>query len=329
LHRIILALIFLCTIPAAAQYDGPALFGFFDAGVAATLADTTTIDGLLGPLEVDLEGAFTDWAEFAAGIVLEREGGRVEVEPAATLLDLHLPEGDDFLATAGVYLGNFDVPFGWDFLRYATPDRPTVSLPLTTGMGFAGGVTELGFAAYARTAFFDLDAYMLYLPFEEPEIEGEPATPDRWAYGARLDVIPGLDWLHVGASAILANEGAEDNEVESARYGGHLHLEQWGLELTGEYILGSDGVTEAVDSSGYYAEAVYRFDEIFAPVYLFARYGAWDTDIANGSNELTRVASGLGYAPIEWLVFKLEYTAEGEPGDVKNDALTLDAVVAF
>jgi len=329
LHRAILALFFLCAIPALAEYDGPAFSGFFDAGVAAVLADEMTTDGLFGPLEVDLEGAFSDWAEYAAGIVLEREGSVVEVEPAATLVDLHLPEADGFLTTAGVYLGNFDVPFGWDYLRYATPDRPTVSAPLTTGMGFAGGVTELGFAAYAKTGFFDLDAYLLYLPFEEPEIEGQPASPDRWAYGARLDLAPGLDWLHVGASAILAHEGARDEKVESARYGGHLHLEQWGLELTGEYILGSDGVEETVDSSGYYAEAVYRFDEIFAPVYLFARYGAWDPDTAADDDELSRIAGGLGYAPLEWLVFKLEYTAEGEPGDVKNDAATLDAVVAF
>jgi len=329
LHRAILALCFLCAIPAAAEYDGPALSGFFSAGVATTLADETTVDGLLGPLEVDLEGAFADWAGYAAGVVLEREEGRVEVEPAATLLDLHLPAGEGFLTTAGVYLGNFDVPFGWDFLRYATPDRPTVSAPLTTGTGFEDGMTELGFAAYARTRIFDLDAYLLYLPFGEPEAEGEPATPDRWAYGARLDVVPGLDWLHIGASATLFNEGVEDEEVESARYGGHLHCEQWGLELTGEYVRGADGPDEAVDSAGYYAEAVYRFDEIFAPVYLFARYGAWDPDTATGGDQSTRIAGGLGYAPIEWLAFKFEYTAEGEPGDVKNDAATLDVVVAF
>jgi len=324
-----LALIFLCALPAAAEYDGPTLSGFFDVGVAATLADETTADGLLGALEVDVTGVFSDWAEYAAGVVLEREEGRVEVEPAATLLDLHLPGGDDFLTTAGVYFGNFDVPFGWDFFRYATPDRPTVSAPLTTDAGLAGGMTELGFAGYVRTAFFDLDAYTLYLPLEEPEIEGGPALPDRWAYGARLDIVPGLDWLHVGASAILANEGTGDEEVESTRYGGHLRLEQWGLELTGEYALGSDGVDEKVDSSGYYAEAVYRFDEIFAPVYAFARYDAWDPDTATGDDELSRIAGGLGFTPLEWLVFKLEYTTEDEPGDVKNDALTLDAVVAF
>jgi hypothetical protein len=296
LHRVTLVLIFLSVLPAVADYDGPAFSGFFDAGVTALLADETTVDGRFGALEVDLEGSLADWADFAAGLVLEKEDSAVEVEPAAVLLDLHLPEADGFLATAGVYLGNFDVPFGWDFLRYATPDRPTVSAPLTTSTGFEDGMTELGFAAYARTAFFDLDAYLLYLPTGEPEVEGEPAPPDRWAYGARLDVIPGLDWLHVGGSAVLANEGAEDEEV---------------------------------DSSGYYAEAVYRFDEVFAPVYLFARYGAWDPDTGTDDDELTRIAGGLGYAPIEWLAFKLEYTAEGEPGDVKNDALTLDAVVAF
>ena len=327
MHRITLALIFLCAIPAAAGYDDPALSGFFDAGVAATLADETTTDGLLGALEVDVTGVFADWAEYAAGIVLEREAGRVEVEPAATLLDLHLPGGDGFLSTVGVYLGNFDVPFGWDFLRYATPDRPTVTAPLITEMGLGGGMTEMGFAAYARTTFFDLDAYTLYLPLEEPEDEGGADLPDRWAYGARLDVLPGLDWLHIGGSAILSNEAGE--EVESERYGAHLHLEQWGLELTGEYVLGSDGPDEAVDSSGYYAEAVFRFDEIFAPVYLFARYGSWDTDTATGNDEFSRIAGGLGFAPLEWLVFKLEYKAEGEPGDVKNDAVTLDAVVAF
>jgi len=329
LHRLVTALLILCAITAAADYDGPALSGFFDAGVAATLADETTTDGLLGALEVDLTGVFTDWAEYAAGVVLEKEDGRVEVEPAATLLDLHLPEGDDFLTTAGVYFGNFDVPFGWDFLRYATPDRPTVSAPLTTSTGFEDGMTELGFAGYARTGFFDFDAYMLYLPLEEPEIEGEPAAPDRWAYGARLDVVPALDWLHFGASAVLSNEGAQDEKLESARYGGHLHLEQWGLELTGEYVLGADGVDEAVDSSGYYAEAVFRFDEIFAPVYAFARYGSWDPDTATGNDEFSRIAGGLGFAPLEWLAFKLEYTAEDEPGDVKNDTVTLDAVVAF
>jgi hypothetical protein len=329
LHRVTLALVFLCAIPAAADYDGPALSGFFDAGVAATLADETTSDGLFGALELDLEGSLADWADYAAGLVLEKEGSVVEMEPAATLLDLHLPAGEGFIATAGVYLGNFDVPFGWDFLRYATPDRPTVSAPLTTSAGFEDGMTELGFAAYARTAFFDLDAYLLYLPFGEPEAEGEPATPDRWAYGARLDVMPGLDWLHLGGSAVLANEGAEDEEVESARYGGHLHLERWGLELTGEYVTGSDGVEDAVDSAGYYAEAVYRFDDIFAPLYLFARYDAWDTGTATGDDELSRIAGGLAYAPLEWLTFKLEYTAEGEPGDVKNDVVTLDAVVAF
>lgn len=38
-------------------------------------------------------------------------------------------------------------------------------------------------------------------------------------------------------------------------------------------------------------------------------------------DELTRIVGGLGYRPIEWLTFKLEYTANDEPGDFKNDAL--------
>jgi hypothetical protein len=329
LHRVTLALIFLCTLPATAGYEAPGLCGFFDAGLTAGLEDETNFDGLLGALEVDVEGEFTDWCGYAAGLVLEKGGSEVGVDFAATLLDLHLPEAEGFLTTTGVYLGVFDVPFGWDFLRYPAPDRPTFSAPLTTEAGFDGGMTELGFAAYTRTALFDLDAYLLYLPPEASEIAGEPDTPDRWVYGARLDVLPGVDWLHVGGSAVMFNEGAEDEEVEARRYGGHLRLEGWGLELTGEYVLGSDGVDDAVDSSGYYAELVYRLDEIFAPVYIFTRYGSWDPDTSGGDDELTQIAAGLGYAPLEWLAFKLEYTANGEPGDVKNDAVTLDAVVAF
>ncbi len=313
----------------ADAYMGPEICGYLDIGVRAGLEDEANTDGILGALEVNVEGEISDWASYAAGVVLEKEGVEVGADFAATFFDLHLPEKDGFFTTGGVYLGLFDTPFGWDFLRCATPDRLTISVPLTTEIGFDGGMGELGFTCYARTTYFELDAYMLYFPFEEPIDEENPGVPDRWGYGARLDVLPGMDWLHLGGSVVIMNEGVEDDDVETQRFGGHVHLEQWGLEITGEFVMGSDGVDTVVDSQGYYAELVYHFDEVFAPLYLFARYGTWDPDTAGGNSELTRIVGGLGYRPIEWLTFKLEYTANDEPGDIKNDSLTLDAVVSF
>ena len=105
----------------------------------------------------------------SAAIVIE--DGETEIGPG--YIDFHLfkPTGSlhnqesQILTEPGFHIkiGYFDVPFGIDYLFYASPDRLTISAPLYTDhlKFFDGGWTDIGIQLYKTHPLYNVTAYVV------------------------------------------------------------------------------------------------------------------------------------------------------------------------
>lgn len=280
--------------------------GFFDVS-AAPLTDRDN-PFALGPFELDLESTLNDHISGSAAVVLDT--GEAFIGPA--FIDLHyFGEGQSSHSPRGrifsdpgyhIQFGQFDVPFGLDYLFYATPDRPTITPPLSTDLMFEGGWTHPGIRIFKAHPIFNASAYMV-----------NGFNPG-YVAGGRLGIRPlenpfsshrirETPLLEIGVSGAIDLD--QHSSSEGDMRGADLEMNIPGVRVLAEYILMKHKDT-GLDQRSWYVLAVHPVEVIDSNI--IARYEEYREDTGEGAGDTTtRLTVAVSKSIFHITRLKVEY----------------------
>jgi hypothetical protein len=229
----------------------------------------------------------------------------------------------EFVETSGIIFGKFDVPFGIDYLEYASPSRPLVTGPLAVEKTHAAW-NDLGGQFYLKADRFNFVAYGVNgFGYETliPESDMEPGDEDTTYYhatdgavGARVGLKP-VKQLELGGS--FAALFTKDIGLDMLLAGGDICLQAAGLSLKGEYIFHYLGVSSefSARNHGIYGTLMYDFERVFA----VARYSTFipeknNPDFSVSNDVLKQFSVGIGVRVQKMAEIRVEYSSDLESG---------------
>ena len=270
----------------------------------------------IGQLEMDITQDLIDEVTITAAIAYDGESESIGVG-AFTIDGRILGSDDSYLRkttaidSLGVIFGQFDVPFGIDYLEYASIDRRLVTGPIAVD-GTHGGWNDLGAQVYLIAPRFNAVLYGVngygYETVEQDAAGNQIAFehPTAMALGGRLGV-RGVEQLEVGGS--LATFFNADAELTQMLAGGDLSLDVASLAVKGEYIYAAQGMEMdgTTRTHGFYGGALYDFD----PVFVTGRYSMLWPD---GESDEKQLSVGVGVKVFENAEIRVEYATSLETG---------------
>jgi len=288
------------------DYGGVEFSGFFDVN-ASQFRESDNIFGL-GPFEFDIEAPFHD--TFGGSAALVFEDGVAEV--GVGFVDIHLfktefsnssPRGRIY-TDPGYHLniGLFDVPFGLDYLFYATPDRMNISAPLTTELVLDGGWTDLGIRAFKAHPSYNISAYTLN-GFEDGFVSGTRFGVRPLANPFSSHAIREVPLMEIGLSG--AYDVNKEMDKETTCLGIDLEMNIAGMQFVCEYMERDDNLT-GLERNAVYAQLFKNIESLGIGVY--GRYDEYH-ELAAGSVKTTtsRVTASINRELLGMSLVKLEY----------------------
>jgi len=283
--------------------------GFFDVQ-ANRMKETENIFGL-GPFELDLDTSYNERVTMSAAIVIE--DGRAEIGPA--YIDFHLfkptssrhNKESQILTEPGFHIkiGYFDVPFGIDYLFYASPDRLTISAPLYTDHlnFFDGGWTDIGIQLYKTHTLYNVTVYVVdgydtgnatggrlgISPFENPLSEDYDEEAPVFEFG--------LSGVH---------DVDRDSKSEYSIWGADLELNYSDARVICEYVQ-SNSILDNIDQRSYYAQIQYPIQPLELDAYC--RFDGYKETYKETDDELStnHITVGLSKELYGVSILKIEY----------------------
>ena len=308
--------------------------GFFDVQ-ANRMKETKNVFGL-GPFELDLDASYNEHATMSAAIVIE--DGETEIGPA--LIDFHLfkPTGSlhnqesQISAEPGfhIQIGYFDVPFGIDYLFYASPDRLTISAPLYTDHlnYFDGGWTDIGIQIYKTHPLYNVTAYV---------VDGSDTG---YAAGSRLGISPFENPLRenydeevpvfeFGLSGV--HDIDRDSKSEYSIWGADLELNYSNARVLCEYVQ-SSSILDNIGQRSYYTQIQYPIQPLELDAYC--RFDGYKEKNKETDDELLtkHISVGLLKELYGVSVLKIEYKYFPEDHNgfsEHNDRIYTQLVITF
>ncbi len=311
---------------------GLELSGFFDIH-ADRLRESDNIFGL-GPFELDLESPFNDRLSGSAAMVFE--DGVAEI--GVGFVDLHFfREGTSSSSPCGriftdpgfhVQIGQFDIPFGVDYLMYATPDRITISAPLMTEFVFDGGWTDIGVRMFKAHPWYNMTGYFVN------------GFDSGYAAGGRFGLRPlenpfsshdirEAPLLEAGVSAVLDFD--KESGSEYTFLGADMEANLSRVRFLAEYAVRDHRMAD-FRQNALYGQGSYECDRL--SLVFFGRYDYYRETggDAAGDPETTRITCGVNREILGVSMLKLEYQKYLE-NDHKlsghDDVLAAQLVVTF
>jgi len=286
------------------------LAGFFDLVYLMPDNNEDEQGFALNQMEIDIESAFSPFITIAGAIAY---GGEA-FEVGAAYADLHWmgesvshPVHSTTFEHSGLMIGQFDVPFGADFERIASPDRSLFSAPLAVSET-VDGWNDLGLNLYGGHDLWDAQMYF---------VNGDQ---ENMAYGGRL-TFSLSEYLRVGgSSASILNS---EDKPQANFFGGDIVLSYDPIEVTAEYILKQDELqADKVDIAGYYAEGKLGLGTwLKKDIYVVGGYSAVEhktVEVPQVNTRLNRATFGAGFNINDNASMRFEYLING--GDDIEDA---------
>ncbi len=279
--------------------------GFFDMSVSTYRNNPNVF--ALGSFEFDINKAFNRYFQVGAALVFADE----QADLAVAFIDVHLlggliPARGNIFLESGFHLqvGKFDVPFGNDWVYFASLDRPSMSAPLTTARLMEGGYNDVGLRALGNWRFVNYVGYVL-------EGAGEGV-----AVGGRVAFVPFNDPFTMKAAdaqpldlgfSVLRDFDQAGN-VEQMTYAADVEARYEFLRLQAEYYHRLDHLA-ALRREGYQVSLFGSFRvQTALPFGFGARYDTLHDRGEDGlSDQRLRRVTLVGFMrPFDVTVLKLE-----------------------
>ena len=303
------------------EIEGIALSGLFD--VVHRLPQDRQAENrgfALGQLELDVESALSPYLSIAGALAYDGEA----IGVGAAYVDLHWmdewvshPVHAQAIDHSGVLIGQFDVPFGADYKRVASPDRELVTPPLAV-QSTVDGWNDLGVVFYGGSSAWEGHVYFVN------------GNRENLAYGTRLTIsLPGF--VELGGS--YASVMDDSNQVRARLQGGDITFQIEPVKVIAEYMAKKDSIgLNQSDITGYYAEARLGFSQwLKKDLYLVGGYSEVKAkEVATGlETDLNRITIGAGYNIIENASLRVEYLIDNGDNIDNQNMATAQMVVSF
>ncbi len=249
-----------------------------------------------------------------------------------------------------VQAGRFDLPFSTDYQYFASPDRVTVSAPMTTERIQQGGYNGDGVRLYGSWDMFNYAVFWTNSVYEH----------DGTSFGGRLGLSlgkntyrlhrqddPGI--LELGLSHLTDLDGSDN--ARSSVYGTDLSFNYdiftLQSELTWLYshenLIDVNGVDFGRNSElAYHVTLISDLQKVLNHrLKAYIRYGRWnpsaaavvDGDDTYAVEDISRLTLGFNYSMNDFLQIKFEYSdslgSETQEPDFEKQLGTAQLVVAF
>jgi hypothetical protein len=289
--------------------------GFVDVLFSKDEAVAGERDFRLGQAELDFFACTSDHSCACVAVAYDPATGAFGLG-AATIEFLVAGKGSDCRhhyekwERSGLVVGQFDIPFGIDWLTYPSVDRRTVTAPAAV-TATHDGWNELGASFFVEAPRYTARAWvtngfdaMLW----EVDDEDHVHLATESAVGARASVLP-AGGLEIGVSAATFSTVADDQAMSLLGADAQAKRGDWALKA--EYVSHRLDFGAAGDftNNGWYAQATHDF----TGWYLFGRYDTVDFDNEEsdqgGLADLEAVTFGLGLAVAAPAELRLEYRA--------------------
>ncbi len=325
---LLLAIMLLSQLSLAQQPTGadPALIdklefsGFGDMVLSIDPTDDQKTIGI-EQFELDINTILSIKTQLSLALILDQ--GSIGVGLLTIEQSLISPEGNSskpkFINELIIGGGQFDVPFGIDYLSYAAVDRHLISVPLVVE-GTHDCWNDYGLYLKATNRKYDLTLYSVngfdcHLQDEHDESEPEQL----WTFGAQLGLSL-FENFRLGGSAAYTN--ARSDLSNMMLLGIDLKYQSGGLLLKGEYInhklASASGIQR--EAEGFYAQAEYSIGRWF----LVSRYGELKQQEEIDLQQ-TRWSHGVGRSLSDMLELRVEHQIYGDT----HNSTFFQTVVSF
>ncbi len=282
------------------------LSGFFDAVGVGNFTNSTESRFLINQFELDF--SYLHKTHFSVGSALAYNNETENMELAMAFIHYsfeHGPakhprrvEGYDHSA---VLIGKFDVPFGLDYLSYASIDRPTLTQPLVIEKTIAGW-NDVGIDFHRFAGNFKFDVWA---------VNGFNAGIGLGG-NVRYRVLP---FLEIGISHSADIDGFDD--ISDWLSGVDFQINTDVFEIKSEFLWMKgvyEGVTDTVLNNevhhgGYFQVLTHLEKWVEIPLFLTLRIGGWQctAEMDDYSDDAQRrYTATLGYQLHENLSIRTE-----------------------
>ncbi|HHJ40515.1 MAG: hypothetical protein AXA67_10430 [Methylothermaceae bacteria B42] len=273
-----------------------------------------------GTFELDLE--YHHPSHFAMNAALVWDGDEVTV--GTGVVDYHWfgdqtpPRGRIFYQKAvHIQAGRFDIPFGNDYQFFATPDRITLTPPVTTELVQEGGFNSDGLRLYGTWGLVDFTAYWVDSLYDS----GGTSFGSRLGLGLKENLFyvhthQSPRSLDIGVSTVL--DWDEDSNLANIIYGADLSYSAHFFQVLGEWMYqdNREQASQELDEMAWHLTLILEAEPWLGwPLHPYLRYGRWDPDysLINLDEQnfeihaLRRLTAGFNYQLNKHLALKLEY----------------------
>lgn len=319
--------LFVVVQKSAAQTE---LTGFFDVYNSYEFQEDVYSGFQINQFEIDISYSYKQCLSLGTALAYNADNEQLELAMAYLHYNIFNegvmhPRRVEESNHSGIIVGKFDLPFGLDYLNFASPDRPVFSAPLVLEKTL-GGRNDIGVNYHVVSERYKVN-FCVVNGFNDGVCLGT---------GVKAKV---LDILQLGAS-YTSDFKSVDNRANWAG-GVDLMAEVGPVELKSEYIWtngllngeqdesGADGV-----NGGLYVQALTQLETMTnLPFFLTLRYGFWNAAYdydGNGTNdEQNRITVGLGYQIAEGCSIRGEMLSEQVSNDDRSLKATIQLVTGF
>ncbi len=224
---------------------------------------------------------------------------------------------------SGLMVGQFDVPFGIDWLVYPSVDRRTITAPVAIGATHDSW-NDVGAMAFIEAPKYTLRAWLVNGSDAELPDGDEPLVlATDGAVGARASVLP-VGGVELGASAATFNTTDDAQSMSLVGVDAQATRGPWALKA--EYVARrlDFGVGTELTDAGWYAQGTRDFNRWS----LFARWDKLDAETP-GTADLEYLSVGLGVGVSTPAELRVEYRSWQGDGDAGDDTWQAQLVTGF
>ena len=315
-------MVFVQNSPAQTEISG-----FFDVINGYNFSEKKNSGFQINQFEVDLSYTCSPDISVAAAMAHVPDENKIEL----AMVYIHYnffksgarmhPHREETSPHFGLVIGKFDVPFGLDYLSFASPDRPIVSQPLIIEKSI-GGWNDLG----------------MNIHLVRPGYSVEFSVVNGFADGVNLvGQVRKRIFKVVKIGLAHARDMHSFSETNNYVSGLNLCSEIGDWQLKSEYLWvkglhdgEQDTSVTKIKSEGFYAQLLGHLEkQIGLPLFVTLRYGAGSSSAHINQFDLNRISLGLGYDLSSTCSLRVEFISGKEKNQKRDNMLTFQFVVSY